>query len=123
MNLPSGMSTTPQGGSVYQQQVMAQQGAAGAGALLPTAISQGAAGAMDQSRLVQQQMGTVAHGASTAALNYGGPADADGRNALAAAQRLLHGYKAAIFQAGAVQPRGPGGALALSLLGQQIGQA
>jgi hypothetical protein len=128
MNLPSGlMATSPQGGSAYQQQLLTQQGMTGAGALLPTAASQGMAGAMDQARLLQQQMDSTEHGTATAALNYGGPADVDGRNALTAAQRLVGQYKEALMAVGAIQPRGSAGAdgargYALAELGGRIGR-
>jgi len=99
--LPQGItSTTPNGGSLYQQQlIQPSQAGSFARSHAVTAGNQGAAGAMDQGRSLMAGMSTSQHQLATAALNFqDGAPDNEVRNAQkAAANALVAQYKEAMF--------------------------
>lgn len=104
MMLPQGItSTTPNGGSLFQQQlVRPSQAGSFAGSHRVTADTQGTAGAMGVVRDLVQGMNTGMHQRATAALNYqDGAPDNEVRNQLhqqkLAANQLVASYKDAMF--------------------------
>jgi len=102
MMLPQGITiTTPNGGSLYQQQlVQPSQAGSFARSHAVTAGNQGAAGAMDQGRSLMAGMNTAQHQLAMAALNFrDGAPDNEVRNAQkAAANALVAQYKEAMFR-------------------------
>jgi hypothetical protein len=97
-------STSPVGGSPYQQVTRGHQAGSFAGAHGVTADTQGAAGGMDAMRAMQQGLDTAAHQQATAGLNFeAGPDEAQLRNAQkAAANQLVQGHKAALAERGLI---------------------
>lgn len=100
MMLPQGItSTTPDGGSLYRQQLVQRQAGSFADSHMVTADTQGTAGVRDQHRSLMAGMNTNQHQLATAALNFqDGAPEHEVRNAQkAAANALVANYKEAMF--------------------------